>query len=200
MYGTLPSPLVECYQLHVFFHVCYKISVGFFSLFSSLQAIWLRKPRYKETIHSLSSPTVYLAVFIAVTHRKLRPWFSNRVLCSSPLNTALFHEGWRKFGGGGAATREWQCVVCRWCLNAQHSCSTPRFYSLPMVPFLALLSGLHIIEVFVPCGRLSCAASMLSKHSVVARHVGRHEFIGPSTSTPPETWPYPLFELCCHII
>lgn len=147
-----------------------------------------------------SLPQLYIALFFAVTHQKVRLWFSHRVLCSSPSNTALFHEGRRKFGGGSAATREWQCAVCRWCLNAQHSCITPRFYSLPMVPFLALLSGLHIIEVFVPCGRLSCAASMLGKHSVAARHVGRHEFIGPSTSTPPETWPYPLFELCCHII
>lgn len=52
--------------------------------------------------------------------------------------------------------------------NARHSCSAPRFYSLPTVPFLALLLELHIIEVFVLCGRLCCAASTLGECSVAA--------------------------------
>ena len=52
--------------------------------------------------------------------------------------------------------------------NARHSSSAPRFYSLPMVPFLALLLELHIIEVFVLCGRLRCAASTLGECSVAA--------------------------------
>lgn len=52
--------------------------------------------------------------------------------------------------------------------NARHSCSAPRFYSLPTVPFLALLLELHIIEVFVLCGRLCCTASTRGECSVAA--------------------------------
>lgn len=42
------------------------------------------------------------------------------------------------------------------------------FIPLPMVPFLALLLELHIIEVFVLCGHLCCAASMLGQCAAAA--------------------------------
>lgn len=148
--------------------VC-RISMSYQSFFVTLQCIWFSNSRYKETIHSFPPPTVACTVLWL----QLRTWqvwvnLCIRDLCYSHLNTAMFHGGWRKFSSGGIAAWEWQCVVCRWLLNGWHSCSAPKFYSLPMVPFLALLSELHIIEVFVLCGRLSCAASMLGTSIVAA--------------------------------
>lgn len=109
-----------------------------------------------------------------------------------PLEHCTVHGGRRKVSGGGSVIWVWQCVVCWWCLNTQHSCSTPRFYSLPMLLFLALLLELHIIEVFVLCGCLCWAVSMLGKCSVAAACGIRWS----SHSTPLKTWLYPLFESC----
>lgn len=53
--------------------------------------------------------------------------------------------------------------MCGWLSNAQHSCSAARFGSLLVDLFLALLSGLHIIEVFVPCGLSACLASFAGR-------------------------------------
>lgn len=47
----------------------------------------------------------------------------------------------------------------RWRSNARHSCRAPRFYSLPVDLFLALLSGRHTIGAFVPCGLSTRLAS-----------------------------------------
>lgn len=67
---------------------------GLILLFVSLQCIWVSNPRYKETIHCFPPPSVSFTVLWL----QLRTWqvwvqVSIRVLCSSHLNTALFHAG-----------------------------------------------------------------------------------------------------------
>lgn len=135
-----------------------------------------------------------------ITHRSVTTVMHSTSLGARKHKSPLFqllehcsvHWGRRKVSGGGSVIWEWQCVVCWWRLNAQNSCSPPRFYSLPMLLFLAPLLELHIIEVFVLCGRLCRAASVLCECGV-ATACGTVWMHGSSHTTPLKTWLYPLF-------
>lgn len=128
----------------------------------------------------------------ATTIMHLTSWVqvSIRVLCSATWTLACFMQAGERsavvavqFGSDSVL-----CVDGAWMLSIPPVLQG--FYSLPVVLFLALLLELHIIEVFVLCGHLWRASSILGKSSVAAPaaavllHVGWHEFIGPPTLIP----------------
>lgn len=89
---------------------------------------------------------------------------SIRALCSIHLNTGSFHAAWRK------GQQRWQhdLGVTACCVLMVLRCSEFLQRSKVFIPclwvlFLADLLELHIIEVFVLCGRLCWDASMLSE-------------------------------------